>query len=84
MRSFLLCLLLWGWWSVLALSLWASSYDGTVFDLLMFGVFFYIAYLIAKKFLAYAKRSFVLTCVSAATFFAGQWIFHALQIATLL
>ncbi|MGM0844437.1 MAG: hypothetical protein ACQEUT_05630 [Bacillota bacterium] len=71
--AFLLQLII---WSAFTVAQWLSGKDHIEYKWIMFIVFFYLGFLIAKKILQSSKATVVITLVSLITFFSLKILFE--------
>ncbi|TYR98400.1 hypothetical protein FZC84_14595 [Rossellomorea vietnamensis] len=71
--AFLLQLII---WSAFSVAQWLSGKDHIEYKWIMFIVFFYLGYLIAKKIVNSSKVTFIVTLISLFTFFSLKIFFE--------
>jgi hypothetical protein len=77
--AFLLQLII---WSAFSVAQWLSGKDHIEYKWIMFIVFFYLGFLIAKKILQSSKVTFIITLISLFTFFSLKMFFEQMIISS--
>ncbi|TYS15716.1 hypothetical protein FZC78_14035 [Rossellomorea vietnamensis] len=77
--AFLLQLII---WSAFSVAQWLSDKDHIEYNWIMFIVFFYLGFLIAKKILQSSKTTFIITLISLLTFFSLKMFFEQMIISS--
>lgn len=77
--AFLLQLII---WSAFSVAQWLSDKDHIEYKWIMFIVFFYLGFLIAKKILQSSKATFIITLISLFTFFSLKMFFEQMIISS--
>lgn len=77
--AFLLQLII---WSAFSVAQWLSGKDHIEYKWIMFMVFFYLGFLIAKKILQSSKVTFIITLISLFTFFSLKMFFEQMIISS--
>ncbi|RIW29484.1 hypothetical protein D3H55_18770 [Bacillus salacetis] len=68
-------------WSAFSIAQWLSNKDHIEYKWIMFIIFFYFGFIIAKKILQSPKRTFVITLISLSTFFSLKVFFEQVIIS---
>ncbi|TYR77681.1 hypothetical protein FZC79_02365 [Rossellomorea vietnamensis] len=77
--AFLLQLII---WSAFSIAQWLSAKDHIEYKWIMFIVFFYLGFLIAKKILQSFRVTFIITLISLFTFFSLKMFFEQMIISS--
>ncbi len=79
MKSYLAFLIQMVLWSVFTIAEWISNKDHLEYKWIMFVVFFYLAFIAAKKIVQSKKLTFLITSFSLMCFFTFKIVFENLM-----
>ncbi|EDL62896.1 hypothetical protein BSG1_18020 [Bacillus sp. SG-1] len=68
-------------WSVFTIAQWLSNKDHIEYKWIMFIVFFYLGFIVAKKILQSSRLTLIVTIISLSTFFSLKIFFEQILVA---